>query len=46
MSQRQAFTAEFKHEAIRQLQTSGRPATVVAYGSACETVTKRVAAER
>lgn len=30
MEKRQRFTAEFKHEAIRLLKTSGKPAAVVA----------------
>lgn len=30
MEKRQRFTAEFKHEAIRLMKTSGKPAAVVA----------------
>ena len=30
MNQRQKFTAEFKREAVRLLQTSGKPAAVMA----------------
>ncbi|MFZ2237239.1 MAG: hypothetical protein WBP11_01900 [Dokdonella sp.] len=36
MEKRQSFTAEFKHEAIRLLKTSGKPTAVV------ETTMKKV----